>query len=405
MSDINSCPACYSTYLIKKGFKGDKQNWRCQDCGRKTIYPLHLDKQILEENVRLAKQKQGLQDRNIAERKAFREYARVENAILAYNKSLIKTLEEYQRPKSSVEHKTLKSSAVGLMQFSDVHFNELVNQSPSLNNKYDFNVASARCRKYVLRATEYFKLFKVKNIVLAMTGDMINSDRRLSELLNMATNRSQATVIAVDIMSNVIEELNKDFNVSVTCVSGNESRVKMIHETDEILATDNYDWTIFNFLEHIYKKSKGISFMRGAARENIVSCNGQNVLIMHGESIPKTGVERRIQQIIGKWNNKGVSVDFVIFGHLHSARLGDTYARSSSLVGANSYSDDNLQLISRASQNIHIFHSNKSRDSIKIDLQDTTGIEGYLIDESLSVYNAKSAIKNKPVTVVHQVVV
>lgn len=404
MSDIGSCPACYSTYLIKKGFKGEKQNWRCQDCGRKTIYPLYLDKQILEENVRLAKKTQGLQDRNIAERKAFREYARVENSILAYNKSLVKTLEEY-RSGPTVKHKPLKSSAVGLMQFSDVHFNELVNQSPSLNNKYDFNVASTRCRKYVLRATEYFKLFKVKNIVLAMTGDMINSDRRLSELLNMATNRSQATVIAVDIMSHVIEELNKEFNVSITCVSGNESRAKMIHETDEILATDNYDWTIFNFLEHIYKNAKGIDFMRGAARENIVSCNGQNVLIMHGESIPKTGVERRVQQIIGKWNNKGVSIDFIIFGHLHSARLGDTYARSSSLVGANSYSDDNLQLISRASQNIHIFHTDKSRDSIKVDLQDTTGIEGYSIDESLTVYNAKSAVKNKPITVVHQVVV
>jgi hypothetical protein len=126
---------------------------------------------------------------------------------------------------------------------------------------------------------------------------------------------------------------------------------------------------------------------------------------MHGDSIPKSGVERRVQQIIGKWNNKGISIDFVIFGHLHSARVGDTYARSSSLVGANSYSDDNLQLISRASQNIHIFHSDKSRDSIKIDLQDTVGIEGYNIDQSLAAYNAKSAGKNKKITVIHKVVV
>ena len=62
-------------------------------------------------------------------------------------------------------------------------------------------------------------------------------------------------------------------------------------------------------------------------------------------------------------------------------------------------------MISRASQNIHIFHADKSRDSIKVDLQDVTGIQEYPIDESLTVYNAKSAIKNKPITVVHQVVV
>jgi len=405
MSEIRSCPACYSTYLIKKGFKGDKQNWLCNRCGRKTIYPLLLDSKIVTENVRLAKQKQSLQDRNVAERKSFREHARIENAIIEYHKALIRSLDEYNKSSITKSHKSTKASAVGLIQFSDVHFNELVSPTPSINNKYDFEIASARCRKYVLRATQYFKLFNVKNIVLAMTGDMINSDRRLSELLNMATNRSQATVLAVDIMSHVIMELNKEFNVSVTCVSGNESRVNQIHETDEIMATDNYDWTIFNFLEHIFKGAKGVEFMRGAARENIVSCNGQNVLVLHGESIPKSGVERRVQQIIGKWNNKGISIDFVIFGHLHSARVGDTYARSSSLVGTNSYSDDNLQLISRASQNIHIFHSDKSRDSFKIDLQDTAGIEGYNIDKSLAAYNAKSAGKNKKVTVIHKVVV
>ena len=405
MSEIRSCPSCYSTYLTKKGFHRDKQNWLCNDCGRKSVYPLTLDRSLLEENVRLAKQKQHLQDKNTAERKSFREHARVENAVLQYNKSLIRVLEEYTKPPGLVKHKPVKGSGVGLMQFSDVHFNELVNPTASIQNKYDFNVAAERCRKYVLRATEYFKLFNVKNIVLAMTGDMINSDRRLSELLNMATNRSQATVLAVEIMSAVLKELNKEFNVSVTCVSGNESRVKMIHETDEILATDNYDWTIFNFLDHIFKDAKGISFLRGAARENVVSCNGQNVLIMHGESIPKTGVERRVQQIIGKWNNKGISIDFIIFGHLHSARIGDTYARSSSMVGANAYSDDNLQLISRASQNIHIFHSDKSRDSIKIDLQDTQGVEGYSIDQSLTAYNAKSANKNQNKTIIHQVIV
>lgn len=405
MSDIRSCPVCYSNQLIKCGDHRGKQRYQCSQCGHKTVYPLILDRQLLEENVRLAKQKQSLQDKNTAERKSFREHARVENAILAFNDALINTIKDYKRPTETKAHKTIDKGAVGLMQFSDIHFNELVIPTASINNQYDFKVASARCRKYVLRATKYFKMFGVKEIVLAMTGDMINSDRRLSELLNMATNRSQAVVLASEIMACVIEELNKEFNVSVTCVSGNESRVRMIHETDEILATDNYDWTIFNILELMFRSAKGVKFLRGAARENIVSCNGQNVLIMHGESIPKSGVERRVQQIIGKWNSKGVSIDFVIFGHLHSARVGDTYARSSSLVGANAYSDDNLQLISRASQNIHIFHADKSRDSVKIDLQDTKNIVGYDIDESLATYNAKSASKNRQTTVIHKVVI
>ncbi len=108
MSEIRSCPACYSTYLIKKGFKGDKQNWLCNRCGRKTIYPLLLDSKIVTENVRLAKQKQSLQDRNVAERKSFREHARIENAIIEYHKALIRSLDEYNKSSITKSHKSTK---------------------------------------------------------------------------------------------------------------------------------------------------------------------------------------------------------------------------------------------------------------------------------------------------------
>ncbi len=405
MSEILLCPKCNSRDLILNGNKRDKQNYLCRYCNGQTVNPVMLDSEMVAESTRLAKQNQAYKDRNAHERKAFREHARIENAIVQYNRRLISLLEKRNLATQTQKHKTLKKSAVGLIQFSDVHFNELVHKSHTQTNQYDFNIASKRCQLFVSQAIEYFKLWNVNNVVLAMTGDMINSDRRLSELLNMATNRSQATVLAAEIMSYVIKHLNEHFNVTVTCVSGNESRVNLIHERDDLIATDNYDWTIFHFLEHIFKGSKGVHFVRGGPRENVISCNNSNVLIMHGESIGQSGVERKVQQIIGKWKDKGVNVDFIIFGHLHSARIGDTYARSSSMVGSNSYSDDNLQLVSRASQNIHIFHSDKRRDSIKIDLQNAEDIEGYSIDESIASYNAKSSNKLKSNTTIYKVVI
>ena len=98
-------------------------------------------------------------------------------------------------------------------------------------------------------------------------------------------------------------------------------------------------------------------------------------------------------------------IDFVIFGHYHSARLGDTYARSSSISGANVFSDDKLQLVSRASQNIHIFYNANDRDSIKIDLQSTANVEGYPIERSLEAYNIKSAEKGRSKTTIFEVVI
>ena len=78
----------------------------------------------------------------------------------------------------------------------------------------------------------------------------------------------------------------------------------------------------------------------------------------------------------------------------NSCRIADLYARSSSLCGANAYSDHTLQLSSRASQNIH-FVGDNSINSMKIDLQEYSSYTGYDIDKYLEAYNAKSASKSK----------
>ena len=118
-------------------------------------------------------------------------------------------------------------------------------------NLMDFEIASKRCKHFVKKATKYFKAFGVTNILVAMTGDLLNSDRRLDELLNMATNRAKATFLAVDILQQVIMDLNSNFNVSVAMVTGNESRVKKDWGWSKTLASDNYDFTIFKTLSTV----------------------------------------------------------------------------------------------------------------------------------------------------------
>ena len=71
-------------------------------------------------------------------------------------------------------------------------------------------------------------------------------------------------------------------------------------------------------------------------------------------------------------------------GHIHEALIADTYARSSGLPGANGYSENALNLTSRASQNLYIFFEDKSHDCIKVDLQNVDGIVGYNINMALA---------------------
>ncbi len=398
LNKVLACPRCYHTGLSRSGFDKNKQRWECRVCKHRSVNPIE-DLELLRENVKYRKEKQKAQDINRIERKSFREHSRIENAIEVYSEELKKLFEKYKLHKATKSHKISKR-AVGVIQFSDVHFNELVELQ---NNRYDFKVASQRCQYFVRKASAYFKTNDVSQVVVALTRDLMNSDRRLDELLNQASNRAKATFLAVDIMQQVILDLNKRFNVSVANVVGNEGRANKEMGWSDSVATDNYDYTIFNCLRYLFKTSK-VHFVDGDPSEIVINVVGQNLLMLHGHGAISAGVEKSINQIIGRYAMKGTQIDYVIFGHVHSARVGDVFGRSSSMVGANDYSEKALNLGGRASQNCYVFYSNGNRDGIKIDLQNVD-CKGYNIDKTLEAYNAKSAKKSKKTETIFKVVV
>ena len=358
--------------------------------------------ELLMVNTRLAKDKQRLLDSNRIERKAFREYARIENAVVEYSDQLREVLEKHRLHKLTKSHPS-SSSGAGIFHITDPHMNELIELS---FNRYDFGVASQRMQKMVSVAKTVFGAFGVQNVLVAMTGDLLNSDRRMDELLNGATNRSQATFLAVDILQQTLLDLNKDYNLSVVSVSGNESRIRDEIGHSDLMATDNYDATIFNVLEYIFREGEGIEFVRSDPWETVAKVGGKSILIIHGhEKLLLGNVEQGVIRMIGKWSERGYNIDFVIFGHLHYARIGEVFARGASLAGANTYTDRSLHLITKASQNIHVITAEGDIHSMKVDLQNTEGIPGYNIDKSIEAYHPKSARKIEDKRVVMEVVV
>ena len=149
------CPNCYHIGMSKQGkcATTDKQRYGCIKCRSKTVFPIcDADHDIVRENVRLSKQKQKAQDKNRIFNKSFREHARIENAVEEYSKELITLFENNDLHKTLNKFK-VNNKAVGVIQFSDVHFNELVELE---NNRYDFKVASSRVRYFVNKARMYF---------------------------------------------------------------------------------------------------------------------------------------------------------------------------------------------------------------------------------------------------------
>jgi len=353
------------------------------------------DKEIIQHNILLQKRSQKQADLNRIKNKAFREHARLENALVEYNKALIDLLKS-ESLKTTIKQHTSKGKQAIIVQIADTHFNELVDLK---NNKYDFEIASKRLQKFAHHIKEYSKFYNVSEIFIAITGDLLNSDRRLDEKLAMSTNRAKATFLGVHLLKHFILDLNSVANISVGCVSGNESRAYELGWVD-MVATDNYDFTIFEMLRLLMPD---INFITSGGLELVVEVNGHNCLLIHGHQL-KNMQSDKIAKVMSKYARNGIILDFMMCGHLHETKITDLFARSSSLVGANSYSENALLLSSRAAQNIYIMKDNERHD-IRIDLQHTKGFNGYPINKELSSYNAKSLDKSLKKQTVFKIVI
>lgn len=321
---------------------------------------------------------------------------RYDNAMEAYITELVDLLKTRVVKPTVLDSGDILTKAykfednVGIYQLSDLHLNELINLP---HNKYDFREASRRLEKLTDSAIRFFTQNDVSTVHVVMTGDLINSDRRLDELMNMATNRTRATLLATDLLSYVISHLRSQFNVKVHYVTGNESRVDKELTYSEMAVSDNYDTMIYEMLKRVYSGTDGVEFIDPTMPdETVIDVNSKKVLLTHGGSLPKESLGNAIQKVRGKYASFGTIIDYVLFGHFHDCSISDLYARSSSLCGSNSFSDSKLNLAGRASQLLHLVKPD-CINTIKIDVQDTDGFEGYNIEENLEAYNAKSITK------------
>jgi len=346
--------------------------------------------EVLVENVRLAKEKQEYQDSNRIERKAFRSHARLENVITNLNKAVVEEFDKINwKIKKTIQPNLSLSGNQAIVQLSDTHFNELVDLE---GNRYDFDIASKRMALYALEIKKQLKSYNIKKVIFAMTGDLINSDRRLDEKLNMSTNRMTAAMIATNLIQYFIQDLMEACDqMDVVYVTGNESRAFEYGFTNMVV-TDNYDSVIFNMLNLVFKNSDCVKFIDTNPVETIICVNSKNILLTHGASLGQA-TQANIQKIIGKYSSKGITIDFVLFGHIHFANIGDIFARSGSLVGENTYSTFALDLNSKASQNMHIVKENGTINNVRIELQNTDNVDGYPIQTDLDQYDAKPASK------------
>ena len=329
-----------------------------------------------------------------------RKEIRAENAIEALNEEVlaaIKILGDKLPKGKRKEGKLAANAPVAVVHLSDNHLNELIS-TPS--NTFDFEVASKRLKLLAMKVKQFAKPMGVKKIVVAFGGDLINSDRRIDEVTNMATNRSRAMVLSAWLYQQFISDLREDFFIDCFAITGNEGRAKLELSFADPGVTDSYDASIYYMLQHMMTQTpdKGLRFHELQGNESVFTVHQETFLLLHGHQVNMVD-QRKVQSLIGKHSAlNGTRITHVLAGHIHSAMVSDFASRNSSLSGGNAYSEEALGFCSKASQNMHIVtkagkDSPSGLDGIKLDLQNVDGVEGYPIVDILARHSARGSDK------------
>ncbi len=344
---------------------------------------------INEYVVRLARQKQRLQDIGREERKLFREATRSVNVLEDLNREVLELLKTRRTTYKTKPRTVSTHGTKGVIQLSDLHLGELVNET--IANRFDMEVASKRLHKLAERAISQFKLQNVESVAVFMTGDLINSTRRISEITAYAGPRVKVVFHAFLLIGQFIEMLYEHFNVTIAHVVGNESRLSEYFDTTNFLASDNFDLMVFEMLKQTHQRP-GMVFVDSGDNpmEQVVNVNGVNFLLVHGNGhsgIAATSkIENEVQKIKARYAEQDIKIGYVICGHIHSTYIANGFARSASLVGSNAYAERTLNFSSRAAQNIFLVYSDATVDAMMVDLQEYSGFEGFEFDNSLMTH-------------------
>lgn len=343
------CPYCSSENVVKRGRRNNRQRYKCNNCsswfsfGYEQKYKDEL--QYLNDEVRINNKKE-----------------RYENRLESISNKLFNYIKQHYQPITTPYIKYKPSEKTAIVQLSDIHFGESIDEPV---NKYNYDVASARLYKYANKVKEILKPIKPKFVVLAFTGDMFNSDRRLDEIITNVDMRAKSFIVGFSLIQQFILDLSRSFNIKIASVMGNESRLIDEKLYSKNTTINNFDWLLHNLLQ---QSLNGVIFLNSCELECVLNINDYNVLLIHGDNLNHNKLDDNLQKVVGKYKLLNININYIIFGHVHSTNIGTFYARSGSLTGSNSYSHKRLNYYSRASQNIHILDDD-GIDTIKIDLQ------------------------------------
>jgi predicted phosphodiesterase len=318
--------------------------------------------QLAEEYTKLKKKFQNMQDKLRIERKFIRKQSREDNMRDVLTDTLDKVdkynFKNYQPIKDNVY-------AEMIIQLSDLHCGQFI------EGKYNYEIMEERLIKYFSKAIQIASEKSIPTITIAFTGDIFNLDHVMDKLLMNEEVRAESLRRGFEIISGCIDMLlENNFSIKLIGVLGNESRVNSHEYMSNVtrLAVDSFDYMLFILLHTRY--SERITFLNMCNEiEALFVVNDKVIALAHGHRLKHNQLGKEVASMkLRLFQDKGIMMDYLLFGHIHQTLITPFCARSGSLVGEDEYSSVGLNIpMSRASQNIIIVNNDIEVTPINLD--------------------------------------
>jgi hypothetical protein len=217
---------------------------------------------------------------------------------------------------------------------SDFHWGEVVDpdQVGGVNN-YNIELAEARLKTTIDNTIDicfnHMVSPKYRGIVLCLGGDMFSGDIHDELSQTNETPVLQSMLGLFDNLVTAITHLADSFDrVFIVTTYGNHGRATNSNWYKNA-AFMNYDWVLYNMLEHHFKLNKDdrVRFQITNSYDSVYSLAGTNYLLTHGDRAGGGGgggvigsmgpVLRGIKKLRAQYASLNLNIDYVLMGHWH----------------------------------------------------------------------------------------
>lgn len=272
---------------------------------------MELDTAVIDDlearELEISREKMRMQDQKREINKLLREWSRAEH-IQGEIREAITQLPPLPIGirKEALNQAPLTEAALLL---SDWHIGMVTN---NYCNTYNSAVVNERVDKLTEKTIEHCRLHGVYKLHLFVLGDIVNGLIHVTTRINNEENVVKQSMMAAELLSNMINRLSEELDVEIYWSRGNHDRVTA--NKKESICAESFSDVILWYLKARLEGIEGINFHENEIDDEIIVTEimGNTIFAVHGHKDKPAGAVQNLSLLLKQFP------DMVLMGHFHS---------------------------------------------------------------------------------------